>query len=537
DKADKFYFKKDPFEGIPFPKMKTYGLAALITNDATPTKSKYGDKIKFDILYEKDREYAEKIARFLEDKNKKLKFYSFEDGVLKQNPFIDGSSKKRIENTGGESEIFLDAPYTKTTKLMIDPGYLEKGEKVCYLTGESFKKLVDTKNTSPFFSGIVNFNSCCSSRDKQVSWKAMYLSRFSPKLSFYSYTAKHETLMVYLFTSNNLVNLEKLYRHNLCIYKNSIDLKDIDYRANFDLYNWGSDSRDFYTEQYEFLFMLIYTFYKNFLETSMIDISDKSQDLDLFAGSEYEKIPISLVFFKADKFSGTMRPNFMEELDNFKFIIRMFYFFEDNNINLRNLLSSLKFIKPTEAKSKKKSRLERIIRNNVLEKIIKTKSTIKEIENLFFDCYKQLTRDKSIGYKDFGQLMKFVSIYEKFINYGGDLNMNPELQEKAINLGTSIGQGILNFDNPNYEPGKTKTNAKNGRGYIISLKKARNLQQFLDEIIRLQTKYRISVSRDLLKQIDKHNFNEIKQFAIISALNQLNSILNFKKKENENETK
>ena len=32
-KADKFYFKKDPFQAIKFAKMKTYGLAELITNN------------------------------------------------------------------------------------------------------------------------------------------------------------------------------------------------------------------------------------------------------------------------------------------------------------------------------------------------------------------------------------------------------------------------------------------------------------------------------------------------------------------------
>jgi len=526
-KADKFYFKKGPFQAIRFAKMKNYGMAELITNDATSTASTKGRKLKFDKLIHEDREFAIKIAHYLEENKKKLKFFSFVNGELKYN--IDDSGNK-FENRGGESEIFIDAPYTKTTKLELEEGNLEKGDQVCYLTGEAYKKLMDVQNTSPFFSGILNFNSHFAGSDKRISWKAMYLSRFSPKLGFYSYSGQKDSkgLAVYFFISDNLLNLKRLFRQNLSIYKNKTELVKDNYSANFDLYNWGSDKRlDIYTEQFEFLFMLIYTFYKNFLETTMADIEKKSVDWDPFKESDYQYVPISLVCFKARPLGDTLRPNSFEEIDNFKFIVRMIFYLEKNGVKIKNVLQSLKFLKPSlkNMEFNKRLRLERRIRNRVLEKVVNFKSILEDIETLFFNCFKLLINQEDAGYKDFYQLMIFTLTYEKFIHNGGEGNMDPELQEKSINLGTSIGQGILLFENPDKNPEQKKSNARNGRGYIIGLKKARNMKQFLDEIIRLQTKYCISISSEILKQINPQNFETIKQFAIISALNQLNTVL------------
>ena len=67
---------------------------------------------------------------------------------------------------------------------------------------------------------------------------------------------------------------------------------------------------------------------------------------------------------------------------------------------------------------------------------------------------------------------------------------------------------------------------RNGRRYIIGLYKARTLDQFNDAIIRIMNKYKIQFSKELLTSIEPSNFEYIKQFAIISALNQINSALN-----------
>lgn len=538
EKVDKYFFKPEPFEAIPFPKMKTYGLSALITNDPTPTESRQGKKIKFDKLFKENINLSKEIAKFLLDKGKKLKFYYVnENGELKQNE-IDKISGKRKENRGGESEIFLEAPYTKTPKLEFNNSYFENGENICFLTGESFASVGNSQNISPFISGLSNFNSFLKSEDKNVSWKVKYLSLFSPKLCFYSYVGGLESINIYFLNSDNLLNLKKLYKQNTNFYKNSVQLIQSGYISNFNLYNWASDidrTKD-YTEEFEFLFMLIYTFYKQILLKN-VNIESKSNDWDPFSESEFKLIPISLVSIKADKTGKTMRPNSFENINNFKFLVRLIYFLEKKNINIGESLINLKFIKPTLKKVKNHYRLERQLRNKVLRKFILMKSFIDEIEKLFYDCYKYKISGEYIPYKNYINLMNLLILFEKIIKYGGNNKMNPKLQEWAINLGTMIGQAILRYENPGNKFDVQKTNAKNGRTYLIGLYKSRTQEQYNDAIIRIMNKYGIIYRKDLLSEVNEQNFKYIKQFAMISALNQINSIINPKNEENKNGTK
>ncbi len=480
-----------------FPKINTYGLTELLTNNAQ------GNTI-------------------LKENTKKVK------ELEKENPALLEKIKKYFEDNKLTllKKLYFNKPYTKITRLeKISEDFFEDGKNKCFLTGESYKKLVDVTNISPFFSGLLNFNSNLSGTDKKISWKAMYLSRFAPRLCFYAYEGKlRESLTCYFIQSDNLQNIKEIYLEMNLRLTHPI-LKANDYLLNFEIYNFGKDKKDYtkdFTEKYEYLFMLIYTFYKKLLEKS--DYSNESADF--FAGSPYQYKPISLIVFNAQKFASTMRPDSYEEINNLKNIIMLIHYLERRKgLDFFNFLFSLKFIKPTERKGKNSYRIERQFRNKVLEKIIKLKSVLTEIELLFYNCYKYKLANETIGFKNYYALMQFITLYEEIINQGGKY-MESELQKRAINLGKSIGQGILNFD---LSDGKTKQeNARAARSAIISLKKARNLEQFLDEITRIQFKYNVSVSNDILEQINSENFISIKQFAVIAILNQLNSVLNKK---------
>lgn len=494
------YYDTKKKEFVRFPKMKTYGLAALLTNDPAP-KTKNKDNTK-------------RIEKF-KDSNPELVeqfkiFFKKNDLVLLK-------------------QLYFNEPYTKINRLEFKQDYLKNGDKTCSLTGEKFVKLEDSQCISPFISGLCNFNSNLISEDKGISWKAKYLSLFSPKLSFFTYTGGLDSIIVYFLNSTNLIDLKNLF--NLKLHKDSIQLIQSDYRSNFRIYNWASehDTTNDYTEQNEFLFMLIYTFYKIILVKN-IDIQQKPQEWNPFEESEFKLIPISIISFKADKYASTMRPNTFEYYNNFKFIIRLIYSFERNNIIFKDLLSNLKFLKPSFRTNKNKYRLERQLRNRVLGKFLNLKSVIDEIEILFYDCFKYKMSNEYIPYKDYNNLTKFLIEYEKIIKFGGNIKMNKELQEKSINLGKSIGQGILNAGDDRL------SNAKGGRSYLISLRKARTLQQFLSEINRMQFKYNLGISNDILNGINEQNFIYVKQFSLISALNQINQVFNIKQKENKNGT-
>lgn len=513
ENPDKYYFTKEPFNYTPFFKMKTYGLGALITNDPQPVPKDPKNAITFKNLAESDYEFATSVAQVYNERGLKLKHF-----VLNENGF-----EESIENEKGDSRIFLNEPYIKTQLEKPKKEYFQAGNQVCYLTNESFQKLVDIKNTSPFIKGLKNFNSFLSSQSQKLSWKAMYLSRFSPKLNLYTYVSGLDSIVCYFFDSNNLENLNMLYQQNRSMFKDSIQMIDSNYMSNFKIHSFFNkkekltEPRDF-TGKNETLFALIYTIYKQFLyEKGYEEIAEVD---DLFELG-FDKMPISLISFKADSFSSTLRPNAFEYFNNFKYVIRLIVFMEKEGVKFSQFLSSLKFQKNSERNSGNKYQLERKLREKVLTLVLNGKSTVKELSQLFYQCFTYLLKGDSVGFKNYEQLYLFTSKYELKINK----RMTQEMQEKAFKLGTSIGMAIVNFDNPKNEIDK-KTNAKNGRKYIIDLNKSRTLTHFNDAIIRIQNKYQIVVSGELFREnLNDENFELVKQFAIIGALNKINEVI------------
>jgi hypothetical protein len=511
--ADKFYFKEEPFSYDAFYKMKTYGLSALITNDPQPIPKDPNNAVTFESLVKKNSMLATNVGKVFYDRKMKLKdFEATETGY------------RILKDAKGDSKIFLNEPYIKITRLeKPKKEYFEAGNQVCYLTNESYKKLVDSQNTSPFIKGLKNFNSLLSAQSQNISWKAMYISRFSPKLNLYTYVSGLDSIVCYFVDSNNLINLNNLYEQNRSMYKDSIQMIESNYMSNFKTHSFFnkderlSEPKD-YTGKNETLFALIYTFYKQFLYGKGIeDISEVENIFDL----GFDKIPISLISFKADSFSSTLRPNAFEYFNNFKFAIRLITYLEKEGIKFSQLLSSLKFLKGSERNSRYSYQLERKLREKVITLMLNGKSILKELAQLYYQCYTYLLKGDSVGFKNYDQLYLFTSKYELKINK----QMTQEMQEKAFKLGTSIGMAIVNFDNTKNENDK-KGNAKNGRKYIIDLNKSRTLTQFNDAIIRIQNKYQIMVSGELFREnLNEENFELIKQFAIIGALNKINEAI------------
>ncbi|MEN0048025.1 MAG: hypothetical protein AAF806_13280 [Bacteroidota bacterium] len=526
-KEDKYYFVEEPFSYEPFFKMKTYGVGALITNDPQPIPKIKENAISFKKLAQEKEIFANKIAKVYAKNGWKLK-----DFEVSENGF---TAKKGIK---GDAKIFLNEPYIKITRLEpLKREHLQEGDEKCYLTNEGFKKLVDVQNTSPFVKGLNNFTSNLTPTSQKVSWKTMYVSRFSPKLALYSYISGLDSIVCFFFDSNTLQNLHQLYHQNSAFYKDELQLIEGNYMSNFNTYSFYAakkggekyESPRDYAAKEEVQFALIYTIYQQLLAGKKVENIEKYSS---FFQPIFEEKPISLISLRADKFSGTLRPNSFEYFNNFKFIISLILHLERNGIDFGQIMQSLKFLKNAHRSSKNSYQLERVTRNRVLGSMLNGKSILADVSLLFYQCYTYLISNNPTGYKNYKQLSKLIQLYESLIQ----LNMTKEMQEKAFNLGTSIGRAIIDFEQPKDNIAR-KNNAKAGRKYLIDLQKARNLEQFNDAIIRIQNKYLMKVKTELFKtDIGENNFNLTKQFAIIGALNQINSVLEpITKKDNNNE--
>lgn len=506
DASENVFFEEREGKLIPhrFPKMNTYGLTHLFTNNAQGVTTKDSNSYKFVILKKEKPEYASFIEEYFKESGLKL---------LKK--------------------VYLNERYTKATRLEINKKYLVEGSEICPLTGESFKALVEAKNVSPFFSGLSNFNTFLSSTEKKISWKALFLIRFAPVVCFYSYHNSYETLICHLFESNTLENLNVLYSGEMYVTRD--ELERTNYLVNIQLSKFTYSRKDAEALVIdtakdavwpsEIAFMLIHTFYRSHLSSQIT--SGEDDILDFFKEAPILKKPITLITFRADKFASTLRPSFYEEYNQIKFVLSLIHLMETGkegkHISLAELWNSLRFNSP-RAKTLKRQNLqkgrafERRIRADVLESVMNARSILSVMEKFYYDIFNYLLAGEQSGFRNYKTLFDFLTIYENIIN----MELDNDLQEYAINLGVSIGQGILRSGESGED---AKTLAKGGRKYIIDLRNSRTLEQFLQAIERIMFRYQIGVKRELLNRINDHNFKLIKRFTVISALNQLNPIL------------
>ncbi len=327
NKKANFYYNIEKEKFYPFPKMNTYGLTHLLTNNAQGVTRNEENSLKIEQLEKTQPELAQKFHNFFEDNKLKLL-----------------------------SKIYFNEPYTKITRLSIDKDFFKEGKENCPIINEPFKKLVEGKNISPFIGGMANFNTFLTQTDRKISWKALYLIRFSPVMAYYHYKDSYETLICNFFNSNNLQNINSLYNDELFISKN--ELEKTNYLSNFKFFDFKYLKKD--SEEYlvkstddavsssEISFLLLYTFYKRHFELEIKKTEDGDEIIsNPFEDHPFAKIPISIITFKASKFASTMRPNEFEEFNNVKYIFRLIYETEcRNKIKISEIWSGLKMRSP-----------------------------------------------------------------------------------------------------------------------------------------------------------------------------------------------
>ena len=533
--ADKYYFVEKPFKYGKFPKMSSFGLAGFITKAPFgPAPTPRIKPVKFSNLFNENPEFAHNIAKVYSENNLKLKGFVIDNEKIKPDE----------KQSKGDSNIYLNEPYTKAPRLEFKKKYFEKGDKYCVVTKESFKDLVSSKGSFAFTSSVTSFNSFLQTDDSiKISFKAKYLALFSPSLAMYAYIDGYDSFISSFFNTSSLKKLLSLYPEEFFYEKSEMQSWAFSFQQNIRIHNFSYSKKDdvkfsnpfsdAYSPQ-EIVFLILLTFYKKKFADELAYKNIEEVDLDELLGLlEIDKSPMSLVTFKADKFASTLRPNFYEEYSNVKFIIQLIHKLESNKkkrVPIGELWRGLTF-KNSKIEAindfSKRMKLQRQIRIKVIDHLLRGKSILTVIESLFQKSYLLLANNDNPGSRRYDLVLEFLKIYEQSINFGTTI-MEESLQQRAISLGKSIGYAIINYENPKNDNEK-KANAKNGRKYLIGLHKARTIEQFRETLIRIQRKYQVSVANEILESLNERNYVAIKQYAQIGALNSLNVVLSNQK--------
>jgi hypothetical protein len=483
DKNEGFYYNETSDKFIRFPKVKTIGLANLI-HDAQPIPLGYTEKLVE--IKKGNPKLAKRIEEFC--KTNKLK------------------SGKKIWFNNRNTAI----PKLKKMKL-------SQGKKTCIICGESFEATFESKSFSPFIGGSSadkNFVSFLKGTEK-ICWKCLYLQRFSPAFAFFHNNFSTNTLHIFLFNSNSTNGMKKINVNLLkSVFYTKPQLVNCNYSHNFDIYKFEkTEAQDYFSHSSELLLMLLYTIYR---KVEKVKQSEDTELDELFPIEEIEEELLyntEVFFFQTKKFAQTMRPTRAEKFSEIYYLFKLFEKV-DSQFNLQHLLWELKL-----AKSDKNKNLDRtLLRNDWAEQVLTRKSTISTIEKVAFYNF------SSKNYKgDFYNLIIWLKLYESLINYGGNKMMNDEMRDVAINLGKQI---VIGMEKKVKKSGKE---LKQERGKLISLRKARTLSKFLEQIISFQIRYDLTIKKEILKKIDEKIFDYFRQFTIISALNLFNSKIPKKK--------
>ncbi len=149
-------------------------------------------------------------------------------------------------------------------------------------------------------------------------------------------------------------------------------------------------------------------------------------------------------------------------------------------------------------------------RNRILQRVLQKKPVLQEVEQLAF------RKSLQQPFPYIGNLLEFTRHYQSIIEEGK--GMTKEQVEVAVNLGRQIVIAAK-------EAG-ADSNFDRVKGDLFALRKTRRTTEFLEQLNRIQFRYNITVSNQILGGILEEptvSFEDFKSYCLLAALNTYNN--------------
>lgn len=461
-----FYYDSPNDRFLRFPKVKSMGIAGLVFSKAPrPTTDK---GIKF------------------EDKKSALLPSTHSHLQEKLNDFL-----KETGLTVTTSELLVDGPNAiqPLVDICVKPAKV-KGR--CFLCGELSHSLSEIGGTVfPFISGssgALGFNTLAGSPEK-VCWKCDYVSKFVPVNGFY--VCHDKGYQIFFPYSSDLHKMNDVYGA----------LHAAEYEDPYLMRNFDQPLGGYFQKPFELTFAFLYTLYLKVLTRKINNDSEKDEhelNFEKLFEITLSKAPLEFIVMHTEALGETQMGKMVWPFQDSVYFFRLIDRLEKEGVNIKEVMQ--KFVDYEQPKNENKS----LIRNRICERILKKQSALDLIEKHVFHICK--SKDVYIA-----PIFDFVLNYETILKEGGN-GMEQVGVDAAVKLGKRIGASIAN--------------AQNGKkGDLFALRKARKIEDFLNEVNRVQFKYNVSVPTEIYEgYLNRETFAEFKQFCMIAALNTFNGV-------------
>ena len=474
-----FYNSDEKFER--FPKRKARGIAAFIY-DKAPRPA--GRQVK----------WADKTPGKLPDD------YAYLQDSLDQ--FLEHQKLKPGPGAG----MLINEPNRVRPKVIIqvrEPNRKStRKTSPCFLCGGTSSKMEKMNQTIfPFMtgdSGVRTFFPMAQGAP-QVCWRCSLIGKFVPVNGFYIQTG--DRMHMFFPFAPNLCKMNDVYDRLI-----EITEWEPDFWRNIDDQRLGG----YFAHPSETAFAFLYRVYAELTTEDELNEPDPFEDEKFqqeISNLAFKDAPLSFFIISTEQKGQIQMPTQVRLYDDLVYLFRLFRHLQKKNMRWKSIAQNM--LDHTLSKDNKKVNNDKksLKRNRMLDSVLTKQSILKQAETFAFHVNRSENRY-------IAPLVEFTIQYEILLK--GENKMEKKALEAAVSLGRRIG-AVVADDNS-----KTSENSK--KGSLFSLRRCRKLSDFLNELNRLQFRFKVVIPPAVYEgYLTDANFEKFKGFCLIAALNAFNA--------------
>ena len=426
---------------------------------------------------------------------------------------IDSFLKSHSKTLWGNKKKLLYKPPVCHPQIELFPS---RGRKTtCCVCG---KESICSDVSQPSFllfaspTASLSFNSEGKKPDK-ICWECEFLSKFAVESAHYKFSDGNlYILQIAVGHAQKLID-----KHNVLGSQSAVRQLDEDNLLS----NIGTHKVDnkllFYARlPYELLWAFFHDTY-SLLREEAETRAVSTDELAIFCTKPFIETPIQLILLMISSKGKTFLLKDVIAYTETAYIFRLLHSLrEEFAADYKFLFKIFQDLYTPMNKDKPFDLSNYLWRNRILQRVLQKKPIVQFVEQLAF--HKSLQQP----FPYIGNLLEFTRHYQLIIQEG--LGMTKEQVEIAVNLGKQI---IISAKEAAKDV--SDSNFDRVKGDLFTLRKTRTVTDFLEQLNRIQFRYNITVSNQILGGILEEpdvSFEDFKSYCLLAALNTYN---NFKR--------